>query len=253
MRCKTEPTGFVRAGVGLAAGFAAWSVVGGAHADPIRLRADAVADTQTETQSPTGLLVLQGQDKIRPWIDVEGLVWTGTKPGLTGDVLVLAVHVRAPHNFGEVRVGRFVLATGAIFPVQLDGAAIIGRTRWGGKLELFGGAPVVPRFGARAYDWLTGGRIAETFGSTATLGVSYVQRREYGTISNEEVGADFSAAPVRWLDVAAKAAYDVTSPGIADARVSAATRVSTLRLELFASRAVAGEAAAGDVAVLGSR
>src|ERR1700722_12419591 len=179
MRCKTEPTGFVCGTVGFAAGLLAWSFASAAHADPIRLRADAIADTQTETQSPTGLLVLQGQDKIKPWIDVEGLVWTGTKPGLTGDVLVLAVHGRAPHNFGEVRVGRFVLATGAIFPVQLDGAAIIGRTRWGGKLELFGGAPVVPRFGARAYDWLTGGRVAETFGSTATLGVSYVQRREY--------------------------------------------------------------------------
>jgi hypothetical protein len=179
--------------------------------------------------------VLQGQDKIRPWIDVEGLVWTGTKPGLTGDVLVLAAHLREPHGYGAVRVGRFVLATGAIFPVQLDGAEVIGRTKWGGTLEVFGGAPVVPRFGARAYDWLAGARVAETVASKATLGLSYVQRREYGEISNEEVGADFAVVPARWLDVAAKAAYDVTSPGIADARVSAATRIDALRLEVFAS------------------
>ena len=111
------------------------------------MRADALADTQSETQSPTGLIVLEGQDKVRPWLDVEGLVWAGAKPGLTGDVLVLALHLREPHGYGELRVGRFVVATGAIFPVQIDGAEVIARAPWGSTLEVFGGAPVVPRFG----------------------------------------------------------------------------------------------------------
>src|SRR5580658_7914956 len=120
-----------------------------ARADGLGLRADALADTQAEPQSPTGLVVLQGQDKVRPWLDAEGLVWAGTKPGLTGDVLVLAIHLREPHGYGEVRVGRFVVATGAIFPVQIDGAEVLGRTPWGQSLEAFGGMPVLPRFGAR--------------------------------------------------------------------------------------------------------
>jgi hypothetical protein len=201
----------------------------------LRLRGDAVVDTQSETQSPTGLLVLQGQDKVRPWLDAEGLVWTGTKPGLTGDVLVLALHLREPHGHGELRVGRFVVATGAIFPVQLDGAEVIGRAPWGSTVEVFGGAPVVPRFGARAYDWLAGARVAQHVSTTLTMGLSYVQRREDGDISNEEIGADLAAAPFRWLDLAAKGAYDLTSPGIADGRVSAATRVHDFRIELFAS------------------
>jgi len=214
---------------------AAWLLSARAGADPLRLRADAVADTQTETQSPTGLVVLQGEDKLRPWLGVEGLVWTGTKPGLTGDVLVLALHMREPHGYGELRVGRFVVATGAIFPVQIDGAEAIGRTPWGSTLEAFGGAPVVPRFGARTYDWLAGVRVAQHVASTVTMGVSYMQRRDDGEISNEELGADFAAAPAPWLDVAAKGAYDLTSPGIADGRVSAATRVDAYRFELFAS------------------
>jgi hypothetical protein len=206
-----------------------------AHGDPLRLRADAVTDTQSETQSPTGLVVLQGQDKVRPWLDAEGLVWAGTKPGLTGDVLVLALHLREPHGYGEVRVGRFVVATGAIFPVQIDGAEVLGRAPWGSTLEAFGGAPVVPRFGARAYDWIAGVRLAQHLASSLTAGVSYVQRRDYGEISNEELGADLAAAPTKWLDLAAKGAYDLTSPGIADGRLSAATRIDAFRIELFAS------------------
>ena len=206
-----------------------------ALADPIRLRADAIADTQTETQSPTGLLVLQGEDRLRPWMDVEGLVWAGTKRNVTGDVLTLALHLREPHGYGEIRAGRFVVATGAMFPVQVDGAWAIGRTAAGSSVEVFGGLPVVPRFGARAYDWLVGARVAQRLAAKLTVGASYVQRRAYGDISNEEVGFDLAAQPVHALDVAGKLAYDVTSPGIADARASAATRVKDVRLELFAA------------------
>ena len=49
------------------------TVSASASADPLRLRADAFA----EARAPAGLLVLQGQDKIRPWIDAEAMVWTG--------------------------------------------------------------------------------------------------------------------------------------------------------------------------------
>ncbi|MGD0529458.1 MAG: hypothetical protein ABSE49_30250 [Polyangiaceae bacterium] len=202
-----------------------------ATAQPLRLRSDAIA----ETQSPTGLVVLQGEDSARPWIDVEGLVWAGAKPSLTGDVLVLAVRLKEPHGYAEVRAGRFVVATGAVRPVQIDGAEAIARAPWGSTVETFGGLPVVPRFGARAYDWLVGTRVAQSVASRATLGVSYVQRREDGEISDEEVGADFATAPVRWLDLAARGSYDLTTPGIADALLSAATRVDDWRFELFAA------------------
>jgi len=179
--------------------------------------------------------VLQGEDKARPWLDVEGLVWAGAKPSLTGDVLVLALRVREPHGWGEVRAGRFVLATGAIRPVQMDGAKVLGRAPWGSTVEAFGGAPVVPRFGARPYDWLAGGRLAQTIASRATLGVSYVQRRDDGELADEELGADVAVAPARWLDVAARGSYDLTSPGLADALASVAARTEDWRFEVFAA------------------
>jgi hypothetical protein len=174
---------------------------------------------------------------MRSWVGVEGLVWAGAPSStVTGDVLVLAVRVREPHGYAEARAGRFVLATGAVHPVQIDGAHVIARAPWGSTVETFGGLPVVPRFGARSYDWLAGGRVAQKLANAVTLGVSYVQRREDGDISNEEVGADLAAAPARWLDVAAFGAYDVTSPGLAEARASAAVRWSDWRVELFGSQ-----------------
>jgi hypothetical protein len=208
-----------------------FSVAGAARGDPLRLRADALA----ETSSPTGLVVLQGEDELRPWIDAESLVWAGAKPSVTGDVLVLSLRVREPRRRVEVRGGRFVLATGAVRPVQVDGAEVTLRAPCGTAVESFGGAPVVPRLGARPYDWLAGGRASQKLGTNVVVGISYVQRREDGEISNHEVGADGAIAVARWLDVAGYAAYDLSSSGLADARVSAASRFGPLRLELFAS------------------
>jgi hypothetical protein len=221
--------------VGIAVVTSALGLSHRAGAQPIRLRADALAQTEGGS-SPAGLVVLQGEDPLRRWVDAEALVWAGTTP-FTGDVLVLAVHLREPHGYAEVRVGRFVLATGAVHPVQIDGAHAIARAPWGSTVETFGGMPVVPRFGSRTYDWLAGGRIAQTLVGTATLGISYVQRREDGDISGNEVGADLAAAAGRWLDLAAFGAYDLTTPGLAEARASAAVRWGLdWRFELFGSQ-----------------
>jgi hypothetical protein len=215
-----------------ACGLAASTFTLHATADPLALRGDALA----ESQSPVGLVVLQGQDKIKPWIDAEGLVWAGVKTSATGDVLVLTVRLHEPHGYGEVRVGRFVLTTGAVRPVQLDGGWVIRRAPWGSSLEAFGGVPVVPRFGARAYDWLVGARLAQSVFSWGKVGVSYVQQREDGEISNEEIGVDLAAAPARWFDMAARTAYNLTFSGIDEVRISAAARFDAWRVELFAAQ-----------------
>ena len=202
-----------------------------AHAEPLRLRADAIA----ETQSPAGLVVLQGEDKVRPWVNAEALVWAGARPDAAADVLVLSVRMRAPHGVGEVRAGRFVFTTGAIRPVQVDGISGLARAPWGSTVEAMAGAPVVPRLGPSAYDWMAAGRVAQSITKRGVVGFSYVQQRDHGEIANHEVGADFSAVPVHWLDVAARGTYDLTSPGIADALISAAGRSGDFRLETFAT------------------
>jgi hypothetical protein len=200
-------------------------------AEPLRLRADAIA----ESRAPAGLVVMQGEDRGR-WIDAEALVWTGTKNDATGDVMVLSVRLREPHGLGEVRGGRFVIATGAIRPVQIDGVSALVRAPSGTSVESFGGMPVVPRFGYQSYDWVAGGRVAQTIASMATVGISYVQRRDRANVANEEVGADAAFVPVPWLDLAARGAYDLVDPGLADATASAAARSKDVRVELFASQ-----------------
>jgi len=233
MVCKTTATRSWRLRRTLGVLVCAWGTISSsALGDPLVLRADALA----ETSSPTGLIVLQGEDRLRPWIDAEGLVWAGAKSSVTGDVLVLTMRVRDPKGHAELRGGRFVLATGAIRPVQIDGAEVTLRAPWGSAVESFGGAPVVPRFGARPYDWLAGGRLSQKFGAKALVGVSYLQRREDGEISDHELGADAAFAAARWLDVASFAAYDLTSPGLANARISAASRFDAFRLEVFGSQ-----------------
>ena len=208
-----------------------------ALADPLRLRGDGYV----QTPRPVGLLVLQGEDSTRPWLSAEGLAWLGSgQPSTfadgTGDVLTMAVRLRDPKGLGEVRAGRFLEATGAIRPLHLDGASGLARTPWGTSLEAFGGAPVVARFGDRAYDWAVGGRLAQSIAGRATVGFAYVQRRDYGRLADEEVGGDFAAIPLPWLDIAARASKDIVSPGITDALASVAARSGDLRFEVFATR-----------------
>ena len=164
-----------------------------ASAEPLRVRGDAIA----EARSPSGLVVLQGQDRKYPWVDAEALVWAGARTDPTADVLTLTLKLRAPRGLGELRLGRFVFSSGAIRPMPIDGASAIGRAPWGLSAEAFAGLPVVPRFAATGRDQVAGARLAQTVTSKATLGVSYVEQRLRGRLANQEVGADFAAVPIR--------------------------------------------------------
>lgn len=208
----------------------------GAAADPLRLRSDAFV----AAEPPVGLLTLQGSDRQRGWLDAEALVWVGADElddEGEGDVLVVTARLRDPEGRGELRLGRFIAATGAIRPVHIDGAAARGRSSWGSDLEVFGGAPVVPHFGVDANDWVVGARASHRLDRVGTVGVSYIQMRDNGDLANEEVGIDAASRPLPWLDIAAKAALDLIDPGLAATHLSAAaTRGKAWRFELFGAR-----------------
>jgi hypothetical protein len=206
--------------------------VSSANGDPLRLRGDAYA----QTPQPSGMLVLQGDDRAKPWLSAEALAWLGTGADHTGDVLTLVVRARDVEGRGEARAGRFLMSTGAIRPLHIDGASAIGRTPWGTSLEAFGGVPVVPRFGERDYDWAVGGRLAQRVMDRATLGFAYLQRRERGRLSDEEIGGDLAVIPIRNVDIATRAAYDLVSPGLTDALASVGFRTTDWRVELFGTR-----------------
>jgi len=203
-----------------------------ALAGGLRLRGDALATTH----APAGLLVLEGSDRTRPWLDAEALVWMGAGGEADADALVIVVELRDPARRGSLRLGRQVVATGALRPIHLDGAAARVRLPARVELEAFGGVPVVPGLGPRGYDWAIGGRGSRRLGD-ARVGVAWMQRRDRGALATHEVGADGRWSPERSIDVAASAAWDVADPGLASLDASAAWwRRRRLRVELFASQ-----------------
>ena len=202
-----------------------------ANAEPFQLRADALVYSQGNA-SPVGYVALSGEDKLSPWAETEAVVWAGN--GATADALVFMVRLHHPKNWGELRLGRQIISAGAVRPVHIDGAD--GRVRFptGTSVEVFGGVPVQPQFQYGAWDWVTGGRAAQSLGRNTTLGVSYLQQRDYGRLAYEEVGMDFASAPTRWFDLASHAAYDLIDPGLSEARVSLAGKFGPVRPELYA-------------------
>lgn len=195
-----------------------------------RLRADAYA---AGAGTASGFLMLQGETRGSSWLDAETVVWLGTGD-TPANVLVASVRARHPKGYGEVRVGRMLVMTGAIRPAHVDGASVAARAPWGTGVEAFGGVPVSLDYTSRAFDWIVGGRVSQRILDRAVLGVSYLQRRSSGAVAFEELGFDAAITPVRWLDAAATAAVDVFRPGLTDARVSIGIRpLQTLRIEAY--------------------
>lgn len=205
-----------------------------AGADPLRLRADALATTQ----SPAGLLVLDGDAKPSDLTSAEAIVWTAadTLPGEAhGDVLVIALRARTADNRAAVRVGRFVATLGAVRPVHVDGAA--GRIRLPHRFDAEGyaGIPVVAGLAtARSWDWVAGARLSRLLGDYGSAGIAFLEQRDDGRLATEEVGADAGFAIGKRDDVAARAAYDLANPGLAEVMVSAGHRGKAVRGDVYA-------------------
>ncbi len=215
----------------------------------LRLRGDVFV----AAEPPVGLLMLEGEERGRDWLSVEAMVWSGLdsiQDNGDGDALVALVKLRDPKGRGDARLGRFVITGGAIRPLHLDGAAFHGR-RWGFDAEVFGGVPVSPlipvdgltmpgtyqaELEGRSYDWVAGARLSEQIGDMASVGVSYYHQRDGGYLADEEVGVTATLTPVKFIDVAARAAYDTVNTGLADAHLSGVARLGRLRLEAFGAR-----------------
>lgn len=206
-----------------------------AVADPLRLRADALATTA----SPTGLLVLDAGGATEPGLSAEAVVWIAGGHALDdsshGDVLVIAVEGHSRDGTRAARLGRFVATLGALRPVHLDGGSARLRLPERIDVELCAGVPVVPGLSTgRPSDWLVGGRLARRIGDWGSAGVAYEQRRDDGRRVTEEIGLDAGASLGRRDDVGARLAYDLINPGLAEVGLTASHRASSVRTELYA-------------------
>lgn len=193
-----------------------------------------------------GLIILEGSTRKYPYVDAEALVWGGagmTQFGLgdndfTFEALVIALKLRDPRGIVDARLGRFILGTGAVRAVQIDGGHIILRAPSKTHFEVFGGVPVDGNIEGRTDDWMVGGRISQGLGTRGVLGASYYNRYNYGQRSDEEVGVDFALRVARWLDMSAKFSWELVNPGLAEVigTVSAQTKNRKFRGEVFATQ-----------------
>jgi hypothetical protein len=215
-----------------------------AHADPLRLRADALATTA----SPAGLLVLEaGSPTVsdaRGKLTAEAVVWFGSMqtPGdeRSGDVLVIAVDVRDAKNRARARVGRFVSTLGALRATHVDGGLLRMALPHGFQVETVGGVPVLPGLAtSRQFDWLAGGRVSRKLGFGASAGIAYAQRRDAGQLATEELGLDAGYAFGKRADVGARFAYDLAGGGVSEVALTSSLRDESTRTELYAIHRVA--------------
>lgn len=200
-----------------------------ASADPLQLRAAALASTA----SPAGVVVLDASGDVATGLSAEAVLWSGSA-GDRGhaDVLVMVLRGRTADGALAGRAGRFVMALGALRPLQLDGVALRARLPLALDAEAYAGIPVVPA--ARVWSWAAGGRVARRLGDSGAMGVAYAQQRDAGRLTGEEVGLDAGAALGRRDDVGARLAYDLATPGLAELAITASHRGARVRTELYA-------------------
>lgn len=205
-------------------------------ADPIRLRADALATTST----PAGLLVLEADAAPRSGITAEAVVWMagGRESGdsSTGDVLVIALRGRSEDGRASGQLGRFVSALGALRVTHVDGGALRVRLPRRFDVEAVAGIPVLPGLAtARTWDWYVGGRASRRIGESGAVGLAYAQRRDDGRLAAEEVAADAGFTLGARSDLGARLAYDLANPGIAELALTASYRRKVLRADVYAT------------------
>ncbi|HET7503488.1 MAG TPA: hypothetical protein VFK02_20845 [Kofleriaceae bacterium] len=211
-----------------------------ASADPLRLRADALATTT----APAGLLVLDASGAADPRLSAEAVVWMANGASLDdsshGDVLVVAVDAHSRDGNQAAKLGRFVSTMGALRPVHIDGGALRLRLPMRFDIEAVAGVPVLPGLmTGRSWDWMAGGRVARRFGDWGSAGVSYQQRREDAKLYTQEVGVDAGLAVTEKSDVGARMAYDLVNPGVAEVGLTASRRGKSVRAELYARHTAA--------------
>ncbi|MEO7732378.1 MAG: hypothetical protein ABIY55_15515, partial [Kofleriaceae bacterium] len=221
----------------MSTGLVVLAVASRAAADPVALRADALATTA----SPAGIVTLSADGSAGPQLSAEAVIWTGSAADDGhADVLVMVLRARTLDGWASGRLGRFVESLGALRPVQVDGVAGRLRLPRGVDVEAYAGIPVVAGLTtARAWSWATGGRIARRVGDSGSLGVAYAQQRDAGRLVSEELGVDGGAMLGARDDVGAKLAYDLANPGIAEIAVTASHRGKAVRTELYVSHRAA--------------
>ncbi len=199
-----------------------------AEAEPYRLRASTFA----ESRAPAGLFAFETDTRLSPWARAEALLWLGGgELGTELDALVAAIAVSHPKGWGDAKLGRLILTTGALRPVHADGAQFIARLPTRTSIEVYAGSPVKPNFEVRSFDWLLGARVGQNIADVLVLGVAHLYQHTAGLRSDHELGVDLSFTPIESISLAARGAYDLISSGPSEVVGTASVRAGAFRFD----------------------
>jgi hypothetical protein len=137
-----------------------------------------------------------------------------------GDLDVAYLEGKLVRRHILVRVGRQNLIGGAARFTHLDGASITFSTH-GAGLTVFGGVPVVPRFGVKVGDATAGGRVFYRFSYASQLGVSFVHIEDLGRTGRSDAAIDFRTQPIRMLTLTGIGVLSLVERDLAEVDVAA--------------------------------
>jgi beta-galactosidase beta subunit len=138
-----------------------------------------------------------------------------------GDVDIGYVEAAAFDRRITLRAGRQLVWAGGARVFQLDGGAARLRVYRRLYLDLYGGAPVTPRFAVKLGDAVAGGRASWRHSFDSEVGLSYLHVLDAGRVARQDFGADARWSPRRELAFTGYLLYSVPERRIADADVGA--------------------------------
>jgi hypothetical protein len=184
-----------------------------AAAQSYRLSGDALV----LSRAPAGIIALGGSGRPVSWASAEALIWAGAGDERRFDALVALVRVAHPSGYAELSLGRSIASGSALPPIHLDGAQAVLRAPFGTSVEAFAGIPVARELVGRGGDWAAGGRAGQSILGYGAIGLSFGERRDAGELADREIGADVSFHFGEIVELSARGAYDLVSPGISEA------------------------------------
>lgn len=146
----------------------------------------------------------------------------------TGDIDVGYVEAAIVDRRLTLRAGRQLVWAGAARVFQLDGGSARWRIHRGFYLDVYGGVPVVARFGVKLGDVAAGGRASWRPSFDSELGLSFFETLDAGHVGRQDLGADGRWAPLHELAFTGYLIYAAPERRIAEADVGATWQPSTL-------------------------
>jgi hypothetical protein len=151
----------------------------------------------------------------------------------TGDVDSLFIEGRLLQRHLLVRLGRQLAVGGAVRATQFDGLTARGIIAYGLGAEVFGGAPVQPRFGVSRGDALAGGRVFWSRSFDSEVGASFVYALRNGYLARKDFALDGSYTPWRSINLSGLLQWSLEERRLAEARLTALWQV-TPKVQLVA-------------------